>query len=288
MAVYTLSNNLLTCQINERGAELNSLVSTTHHQEYIWQADPAIWAGSAPILFPVVGRLNGGEYRYQGKDYAIPIHGFAREQCFNLHRKTATSLTLRLQDNSKTWQFYPFKFQLDVTFSLMQNRLLVLYQVKNTGQTNLYFTLGSHPAFSLPSAAFNDEKCSLLFSEKENSFCHLIKGNLLSKQLYPVAFNGRKLILDANIFDHDALIFRNINSSQVTLLVDEQPRLSLDIGANKHLGLWAKPNAPYVCIEPWLATDEHQDSPKALEEKPDYCCLAAEEVFSNDYQITIY
>ncbi|GAA6204290.1 MULTISPECIES: hypothetical protein [Thalassotalea] len=73
MAVYTLSNNLLTCQINERGAELNSLVSTTHHQEYIWQADPAIWAGSAPILFPVVGRLNEGEYRYQGKDYAIPI-----------------------------------------------------------------------------------------------------------------------------------------------------------------------------------------------------------------------
>lgn len=89
MAVHTISNQLLRCKVSEQGAELKNLASTTNHEEYIWQANPAIWAGSAPLLFPVVGRLNGGKYRYQGKDYSLPKHVFAREQCFNLYRKTA-------------------------------------------------------------------------------------------------------------------------------------------------------------------------------------------------------
>jgi len=284
---HSISNALLTCVISELGAEIISLKSKANEDEYIWQADPTIWSGSAPILFPIVGRLKGGHYTVESQEYTLPTHGFISSQCFRVKQKSESSITLSASANPSTLKSYPFNFQFDVTFSLEHKSLTVTYQISNQDSTELYFAIGSHPAFSLPLAEFRDKKCKLVFSEQENHYCQLIKKDLLSEADYPVEFSGKTLKLTAHLFDHDALIFRDVSSALITLMVADKPVLALEMGNNKHLGLWAKPNAPYVCIEPWTATDETIKTPAELKEKPDMIGLASAKVYTNYYRITI-
>lgn len=284
---YSISNSLLSCTISEFGAEIISLKSKDNEREYMWQADPAIWAGSAPILFPIVGRLKNGKYNLGNKEYILPTHGFISSQCFEVEQHTESSITFSVKANQSTLPFYPFMFQFDVTFSLEQKRLNVTYKISNQDNSELYFSIGSHPAFSLSLAEFRHEKCKLLFSDKENEYCQLIKNDLLSEETYPVDFVEKELTLTPSLFSNDALIFRDICSSLVTLIVKDKPVLSVDVGNNKHLGLWAKPDSPYICIEPWTATDETMKTPAELKEKPDMICLASGEVYSNYYRISI-
>lgn len=286
-AQHSISNSLLTCNICERGAEIVSLKSNGNEHEYIWQGDPTVWAGSAPILFPIVGRLKGGKYTVEGQEYILPTHGFISSQCFTVVKKTESSITFRGNASQSTRQLYPFRFQLDVTFSLERKSLSVTYKVTNQDTTALYFSIGSHPAFSLPVSEFRHKKCQLLFSEHENEYCQLIKNELLSEETNPVKFTKRKLTLAPDLFAHDALVFRDVRSSSITLMVEDTQVLTLEMGNNKHLGLWAKPDSPYICIEPWTATDEMMKTPTELKEKPDMTCLSAGDVYSNYYRINI-
>ena len=44
--MVVLSNDELTVQVAEHGAELSSIVAKETGKEYLWQADPAFWAVS--------------------------------------------------------------------------------------------------------------------------------------------------------------------------------------------------------------------------------------------------
>lgn len=35
----------------------------------MWDAKPEYWKRTSPVLFPIVGSLNNGSYRYEGKEY---------------------------------------------------------------------------------------------------------------------------------------------------------------------------------------------------------------------------
>ena len=285
--LHNISNGNLSCTICEIGAEIVSLKSMKTECEYLWQNDTNVWSGSAPILFPIVGRLNTGKYTIEGKEYTLPTHGFARSEHFKVKQQCESSITFSLNENKSTLKVYPFKFQLNVTFTLEEQSLLVTYQVINQDSSALYFAIGSHPAFALPPTEFSEGKCKLLFSEQENNYCCLIKNDLLSDDQHPVALIDKSLVLTPKLFEQDALIFRDINSSTITLAVNEQAILSVDTGNNKHLGLWAKPNSPYACIEPWISTDETGKTPLELKDKPDLTCLLAGEKTENNYRINI-
>jgi len=76
--MITLTNGSWGAKISEMGAELKSLANLATGQEHIWNGDPAWWNGSAPVLFPVIGGLKDGAYSFEGKQYKLPSHGFAR------------------------------------------------------------------------------------------------------------------------------------------------------------------------------------------------------------------
>ena len=117
----------------------------------MWNADPAFWNRHAPILFPFVGKVNGGKYRYQGKAYSMGQHGFARDMEFELSGSSAQEVTFVLKDTPETLEKYPFRFELTVTHRLEGRTLQVLWQVKNPSETEpLYFSIGGHPAFLCP------------------------------------------------------------------------------------------------------------------------------------------
>jgi len=287
LASYTLENCDLAVRIDRRGAELRSLFDKTAQRELIWRADPSVWAASAPILFPAVGRLKGGGYLHRGRHYPLPIHGFAAQRDFSLVAQDASALTFALRADADTRAVYPFDFNLQVRFTLEAAALRVDYRVANCGAEPMPFSLGSHPAFALPGDSMAEADSYLEFEAAEAPQCHRIRNGLLGASAEALDFDGQRLPLRADTFADDALIFRQLRSRRLHLFARGERLLCFETGGLPHLGLWAKPNAPYVCLEPWLTSDDQPSAPLALAQKPGFITLAAGEDFACGYRICV-
>lgn len=287
MSMLQLSNGRLRCAIATRGAELRSLQDLVARDEYIWQRDPAVWEDSAPILFPYVGRLKGGGYLHAGRHYSLPIHGFARHHAFTLEDSQPHSATLALRESPETLACYPFRFVLRVQFILDAHCLQVRYRVHNPGLADLPFALGSHPGFRLP--APRSGGWTLAFSDQEEPLCYRLDGELLAREPEALLLNGgRRIALTPDLFAGDALIFKRIRSRHVRLQErNGRVRLSVDTGGAPSLGLWARPGADYVCIEPWHGFDDDAGVSEELLRKPGIVVLAPGATFQTGYAVCV-
>ncbi|MEX2962613.1 aldose 1-epimerase family protein [Microbulbifer sp. TYP-18] len=279
-----LENDLLVVRVAPRGAELRNIKDKFSEREILWSGDPKVWSGVAPILFPVVGRLRTGGFRHRGRFYPMPIHGFAAGKKFSLVRHNRVELILELHDCAQTRAVYPFAFCLQVTFSLEAQVLSVAYQVKNTGSDTMYFSIGSHPAFALPGATMEKSEAEVLFDRLERPYCHRIRNGLLS-EAGPVDLDGQCLRLHSGTFENDAIIFSQVRSSYIQILSGGKQLVVMNTGGLPYLGLWAKPNAPFICVEPWLTPDDTNVAPENLAQKPGFQALASREIFRCGYQI---
>lgn len=287
--LHTINDNNISASISTLGAELQSLKNKVTREEYIWQGDENSWQGSAPILFPIVGRLKNGEYRFDNQTYQLNKHGFARTSEFNVIQSAESEISLMLTSDAQTKLSYPFDFEFVVTFKLDSSGLNVHYQVRNTGIGNLYFTLGSHPAFSLPLNECALEDYFIEFSSNETLDCFYLENNLLSDTPVNAYLNNQKIIpINKHLFDNDALIFKNIQSNKVHLKNRNTGlRLTMDTGNAPHFGLWAKPNAPFICFEPWYSFDDSVNASGDLTTKPGMIKLVEKAMFKTRYQLQI-
>ena len=269
-----------------RGAELSSAVDAHSGRELLWCGDPDIWSGTAPILFPVVGRMRGGGIEVNGKFYPMPTHGFAAHSTFELVTSSPRKLILALHDSEQTRASYPFRFRLQVAFSLYRNVLSVDYVVENPAEAPLIFSLGSHPAFALPAATMEEAQAEVRFDSSAGARCHRIRNNLLGPaERSPL--QGNRLPLTGDTFAEDAIILRDLNANRVALYATGERLISMDTGGMPHLGLWAKPNAPYLCIEPWITTDDGTDAPLDIARKPGFIHLAPDQQYRTGYRIML-
>jgi galactose mutarotase-like enzyme len=92
-------------------------------RELLWNADPAFLTGRALLLFHIVGTLNGGQFGWRGKRYALPCHGFTRNLPFEVLRNEERNLLFHLRNTADTLLVYPFHFELDVAFHLLGQAL---------------------------------------------------------------------------------------------------------------------------------------------------------------------
>lgn len=281
---FQLENSDLSVFVSALGAELHSLYDKHQSRELLWSGNPGIWVGRAPILFPVVGRMRNGGFEYRGKFYSMPIHGFAAHSLFDFVSGTEESLVLELRDSDATRECYPFSFVLQVTFNLQCNRLCVGYSVSNPSDAPLVFSIGSHPAFALPGVDMEGSNAEVRFSDAEDDTCYRIRDGLLGgEEKWDVERD--RLVLGGDTFAEDAIILRNVNSSHVSIHACGERIVSIDTGGMPHLGLWAKPNAPYVCIEPWITTDDSADTPLDIEQKPGFVHLMPGQRYDCGYQV---
>lgn len=248
------------------GGELQSLWRSG--EEFLWQGDPAVWAQRAPWLFPFVGRLRGGGFTHRGRRYALPLHGFAAQLRFEVVEQQADAVWLEARDDANTRALYPFAFRLRIGFALHGERELAIgLMLDNFGDEPLPFGLGAHPGFTLPPG----EWC-LRFEQAETDAVWRLDGALLAGVPEPFAWSAPgRLDLTAETFARDALILKQPRSRWVALCrPDGAERLRLQVhGAGmEHLGLWARPGARYVCIEPWWGHDDDAEAPEALLDKP--------------------
>lgn len=289
--IHSIQNEHLKITVNEIGAELSSIESTKTGQSFMWNGDPAIWANYAPVLFPIVGGLKDNTYYFGGKSYILPRHGFIRNnKKIKLTEQTESSLTFGLTFDNESLAVYPFEFEFAITYTLFGNRLVVSHLVKNHGHSDMFFSVGAHPAFRCPVHESEEyEDYYLEFEQVEtDSTWVLTHDGLVSDQSKPVLHNANILHLNRTLFNHDALIFKNLKSRQVSLRSTKSAQVvTVRYDDFPYLGLWAKPNAHFVCIEPWLGIADSADTNQQLEEKEGILLLKGKHLFSAAYSVEI-
>jgi galactose mutarotase-like enzyme len=286
--VASIENDFLKVSAKASGAELISIKNKNNNLDYLWQGDPQFWGRRAPVLFPIVGKLKNNTYRAEGKEFQLPQHGFARDSHFDLVKASAESIFYSLKSSEETLKFYPYQFELNISYTLIQNRLEVKYQVKNSDNKKIWFSIGGHPAFNCPlgpNEKFNDY--FLEFEQKENSETHLISDGLLNGKTEALLKNSNRIELNEKIFSKDALIFMGLKSSAVTMKSSSSAvSINFNFKGFPALGIWSKPG-PFVCIEPWYGHADTIDFNGELNEKPGILSLEQGKEFSCVYAIEI-
>ena len=287
-----LENDLLKIEIKSKGAELCNIRSIKNNTEFVWEANPNVWGSHAPNLFPIIGAMKDDSYFYNGKKYNMPKHGFARHnKDFEVISNSNSEVTFQLKSNDELRAIYPFEFEFLITYELKDNELLIHHTVKNTDSKTIYFSLGGHPAFACP--LFKDESYTdyfLEFEKEETSKSYLLNmaTGLVSDKTKPVFDSPNTINLHGDLFNEDALIFKDLTSRQVALKHKQKGEiLNVKFEGFPFLGIWAKPNAPYVCIEPWIGIADSESTNQQIKDKEGIVTLEPKKSFKATYSITL-
>ena len=280
-----IRNRKMTAKIDEFGAELKSLVFG--ETEYIWEGIEGIWTGSSPILFPICGGLKEDRYFYNGKEYTLKKHGFARKTLFEVEEKSDNYAVFLHKSDKTTKAVFPFDYELRIIYTLIDNTLRVDYSVLNKSENEMYFSIGSHDAFKTPEGIENYQVC---FEKSETLNSITVENGLLGEKTVPVLENGKCLALDEKYFVIDALIFKDVKSRSVILKSKDRKRnIRVDFPDDANLLIWHKPGAPFICIEPWSGLpDRDINPPREISEKEAIIRLGKAAEYKHTHSITLY
>lgn len=290
MALYELSSSQITIQVDSMGAELKSLKKTDTGTEYMWEGSPAYWKRTSPVLFPIVGSLRNGQYLLNDRQYPMSQHGFARDMEFERKSQTSQELWFCLQSNPQTLEKYPYEFVLEIGYEINEQSLTVKWRVKNPADTDLYFSIGGHPAFRCPIVKEDSQSDYKIWFDADGQLsAGILKDGLMSKEqaIYPL--QDGCLQITEHLFDQDALIVENGQAHKAALVKPDGSHY-LTVSFNAPLfGIWSPPgkNAPFICIEPWYGRCDAQDFTGTWQEREWGQHLAAGEIFEASYQVTV-
>lgn len=288
--MYVLQDDILSIKVNPKGAELVSLFHKNDKIEYLWNADPAFWGKHSPVLFPIVGALKDNCYYYNNKSYMLGRHGFARDRIFSLNGASSSELCLTLLSDERSLLQFPFKFRLDIIYQLQDNRLLVTYRVTNTGSAEMYFSIGGHPAFSVPFIKGTDYTDYYLEFEKTETADRwpISAEGLIETRSKPLLSNMQQLPLQRALFYQDALVFKDIRSERVSLRhKDSSKGISFIFKGFPYLGIWAAKDADFVCIEPWCGIADSVNTNQQLKSKEGINNLPVDGVFERKWECVV-
>jgi len=264
----TISSRHLKASVRGLGAELVRL-QDANGTDYLWSGDPAWWAGHAPILFPIVGELKGGKLKVDGKSFAMARHGFARRSAFELLAHDSSHCAFRLLPSDETRAQYPFEFALRLDYEIIERTLLIRASISNLGGGLMPASLGFHPAFRWPlTAGLTKTSYSITFDRAEIGPVKRLADGLLSTVPRPSPVVGKRLQLNDSMFEEDAVIFDRLESRRVTYGAATGPGITVAFDGMSSLGIWSKPGAEFVCIEPWQGYASPQDFDGELKDKP--------------------
>ncbi len=285
-----LENDFLKAQISTKGAQLTSLFNKKTNTEQLWQADAAVWPWHFPNLFPVVGGLINNELLVDGKAYPMARHGFARQSEFKLLNSSEEHAAFSLPASAETLKAYPYEFDFQVLYTLIDNAIRVCYKLINLDNKTIYFSIGGHPAFNVPfHAGENYEDYYLEFELEEKLETHMLdKDGFFNGEVKPVSLDKNRLHLTREMFNNDALVLKNLKSRAITIKgAKHNESLSVEFPHFNYLGIWAKPGADFVCIEPWLGCADTAGIHADISQKEDIQQLEHGHVFESVFFISI-
>lgn len=284
-----LRNELLEVSAKSSGAELTSIKLNGY--EYLWNGDKKYWGRQAPILFPIVGRFKNDKTYIEGNEYSMGRHGFARNMEFSEVSSCENKVTYLLKSNDETLKVYPYRFELYISYELIENRVKVTYEVNNIDDKTIFFSIGGHPAFRCPISegeSFND--CYVEFEKNETQY-------FISQTDGCIAFTDEKVLDNENRIDLskeklkaiDTYIFRDLNSEVVSVKSNKSSRsVSLHAKGFPFYGIWTHDSeAEFVCLEPWYGITDTVDCTGRFEEKLGVLSLEKGKRFSCSYEIEV-
>lgn len=266
--VVRLEGSALRVEVAELGAELVQVQDAEGH-DLLWNGDPAFWTGRAPLLFPMVGRARGDRIRVEGRDYALPQHGFARTSRFTIVERSGSSCTMQLCESEDSLSRYPYPFRLDVTYTVHEATLRAAATVSNTGERWLPVSFGFHPAFRWPLLpGVSREAHEIVFERPEIEPVRRPVDGLLGLAAYPTPVRGRRLALHDSLFADGALIFDRLDSRSAIYGAPGSAAVQVSFPGMPHLGIWTKPGAGFVCLEPWQGFASPEDFDGEFADRP--------------------
>lgn len=281
--MITIKNDYLTAKINEVGAELKSLVC--NDTQYIWTGDERFWAGSAPLLFPICSGLKDDEYYLDGKKYTLQKHGYARFCKFEVENQVEDSVTFLLCSNEESLRQFPFRYELRVTYTLENKTLKVKYDVKNLSDDTMYFSIGAHEGYYCPEGI---EEYDVILPEAETLDSTVLEGNVLGNNKVRIIENSDRIALKYDYFAVDALVFKDMKARSAVLKNRNNGKaVKVTFEGCDYFLLWTKPDAPYICLEPWCGISDNKDTDKNFKTKEGIRQIAAGGNFVNEHSIEV-
>lgn len=289
--IYSLENSKIKITASTHGGELHSLTCKNEGTEYIWNGNPEYWKYHAPTLFPIVGKVKDSKYMVDGKTYELPAHGLARISEFELLDISSESITFELKYSEDSLKIYPYKFSLQISYTIEDDSVRVTYTVVNLDNKDIYFSIGAHPAFMCPIEKNESlEDCYLEFNEVETSSVTGVNKDVYLSRMTMEFFNNENIVpLSVELFKNGLLMFNDLKSNKVTIKSRKSNKyLSVEFKEFPYLCLWAPENgAPFVCIEPWFGHPEYEDFNGEFKDREGTVSLKVNEKFSHSYKISI-
>lgn len=291
VVVDTIQNNHLKVTVNRLGAQLTSIKLKKDNTEYLWQGDTITWSDHAILQFPIIGNVDSNQYRLDGVVYKIMSHGFARVSNFKISNKNNDFIEYQLESNDETRKMYPFDFVFTVKYQLVKQLLKVIFTVKNTGNNEMYFTLGYHPGFNCPILPEKEKFTDyyLKFNKKETLYRTYLEKNLLTGKKEIVLNSTDTLGIKKELFSNDALVFEQIKSRTISLRSTiSKKSVTVNIADAPYLGIWSPAKGGnFVCIEPWYGLADFKNNIVDFKNKAGMKKLHQNQVFSTKFEIQI-
>ena len=220
-----------------------------------------------------MGKLKKNQTLIGGRTYELMQHGFARDLDFEPITKLDHFHSYVLKSNKYTLTRYPYEFELYNTYRTEENKLTTIYRVVNAQELkkgNYY----------------------LEFEEDEEKihFLYLVDGLVGIDYAKDRIVDKRKILIDSHTFDNDALIMKGITSNKISLKNKETGKtlLTMDFTGFPYLAIWSKPNAPFICIEPWYSTADSVKSTGVFTQKQDIISLKPNTLFECKYTVEFF
>lgn len=247
--MYLLENDFLRVEFINESAQIKSAVNKETGLEYIFDGIHG-WSQQNPILFPMITNTYDKTQLINGNVYHMTNHGIARHAQFNCIKQEDNCIVFQLKETPESLQLYPFKFTLNVTYSLDKNNIKISYEIINNDDIDMPFQFGLHPAFNCPletQSSYSDGK--IVFDNKEKQ-----------KSLIGVfSIDGDTINLNREIFvTTPTILFKDLNSKHVSL-VSGNHGVTVDISDFDYCAFWTPNDSNFICIEPWLGHGDLQD-----------------------------
>lgn len=278
-----LKNSKLAVKIDEKGAELKSILC--NGIENMWDGNPEIWGNTAPFLFPICGSLKDNKYIYNGIEYTLEKHGYAKNTIFDIELLTETKVILIHKSNDETKKHFPFDYELKVIYTIENYSIKIEYNVLNTSNKTMYFSIGSHEGYATPEGI---DEYDIIFSQNETLDSLSICNGRISPKTRPILDNSNILPLREMLFEPGSLIFKNLNSNSVVLRNRKTGRaLQVEFDYAQYFIIWHKVGANFICLEPWAGLTDMIDSSYDIKEKEGIMKLDSGKDYSAKHIITI-
>lgn len=288
-----IKNEFLTVTIDPKGGTLTSIVDNATGREYMWQGDPAIWAGQAPNLFPFVGRLKDETYTLNGKAYKMIRHGFVRGSVMELEAVSESSCTFALSDSEEIRAIYPFTFTFRIVYTLVGRELKISFQAQNRGTETMYCGMGGHPGFNVPmddGLSFEDYEITFPEPCHPHQICFSPSLQVAPQRPDYALVDDCRLPLNHDLFSFDAVVLADTPRCCTLHSTKGQHGVKVTYPSMGYVGFWHMPKttAPYLCIEPWATLPGRDGIIEELSEYPDAFVVPAGETVCNDWSVEIW